>query len=252
MCNLEERKQVELDKIINIYLGNIKNFTKQGNILFFNKTDYTYSQLKGILKSSTKRVNDYIKNTYGEKFTKGWLELKNFNNFYEVHFKFPKLLSDAYEVKEGISSYKEKFNEIPSISLEDDDNLSYFDEVGDYKVRYSSTQYQKLTEEEKAKTIEQVTKEHRSITALKDLAIEEKIAELAENTKDEKIANTPLEKFIQWLKNLFRNIYKERYNYERLIRDINQGKFAKQIEDLYLKALEISEEEIEERIKKCK
>ena len=31
-------------------------------------------------------------------------------------------------------------------------------------------QYQKLTAEEKAKTIEQVTKEHRSITALKDLA----------------------------------------------------------------------------------
>src|SRR5690606_36919217 len=33
-----------------------------------------------------------------------------------------------------------------------------------------SIQYQKLTTEEKAKTIEQVTKEHRSITALKDLA----------------------------------------------------------------------------------
>ena len=31
-------------------------------------------------------------------------------------------------------------------------------------------QFQKLTAEEKAKTIEQVTKEHRSITALKDLA----------------------------------------------------------------------------------
>ena len=34
----------------------------------------------------------------------------------------------------------------------------------------NSKQFQKLTAEEKAKTIEQVTKEHRSITALKDLA----------------------------------------------------------------------------------
>ena len=34
----------------------------------------------------------------------------------------------------------------------------------------NSKQFQKLTTEEKAKTIEQVTKEHRSITALKDLA----------------------------------------------------------------------------------
>ena len=34
----------------------------------------------------------------------------------------------------------------------------------------SSKQFQKLTAEEKAKTIEQVTKEHRSITALKDLS----------------------------------------------------------------------------------
>ena len=34
----------------------------------------------------------------------------------------------------------------------------------------TSIQFQKLTAEEKAKTIEQVTKEHRSITALKDLS----------------------------------------------------------------------------------
>jgi len=34
----------------------------------------------------------------------------------------------------------------------------------------NSNQFQKLTSEEKAKTIEQVTKEHRSIAALKDLS----------------------------------------------------------------------------------
>ena len=40
------------------------------------------------------------------------------------------------------------------------------------QVSYSlkGKQFQKLTAEEKAKTIEQVTKEHRSITALKDLS----------------------------------------------------------------------------------
>lgn len=138
MCNLGEKQQTELDKVINIYLGNIKKYTKQGNILFFNKADYGYSQLSNMIKSSTQRVKTYIEKTYGEKFTNGWTELKKFNNVYEVHFTFPKLLSDVYEVKEGLSTYKEKFGEIPSVSLENEE-LSYFDEVGDYKVRYSTT-----------------------------------------------------------------------------------------------------------------
>ncbi len=138
MCNLGEKQQTELDKVINIYLGSIKKYTKQGNILFFNKADYGYLQLSNMLKSSTQRVKTYIEKTYGEKFTNGWTELKKFNNVYEVHFTFPKLLSDVYEVKEGLSTYKEKFGEIPSVSLENKE-LSYFDEVGDYKVRYSNS-----------------------------------------------------------------------------------------------------------------
>ena len=43
-------------------------------------------------------------------------------------------------------------------------------DIQGFKDFVQSKQFQKLTAEEKAKTIEQVTKEHRSITALKDLA----------------------------------------------------------------------------------
>ena len=43
-------------------------------------------------------------------------------------------------------------------------------DIEGFKDFVQSKQFQKLTAEEKAKTIEQVTKEHRSITALKDLA----------------------------------------------------------------------------------
>ena len=45
----------------------------------------------------------------------------------------------------------------------------YINEEGDVVSR-DDLQYQKLTQEEKAKTIEQITKEHRSIAVLKDLA----------------------------------------------------------------------------------
>ena len=43
-------------------------------------------------------------------------------------------------------------------------------DIEGFKDFVQGKQFQKLTEEEKAKTIEQVTKEHRSITALKDLS----------------------------------------------------------------------------------
>ena len=106
-------------------------------ILFFNKTDYGYSQLSNMIKSSTQRVKTYIENTYGEKFTNGWTELKKFNNVYEVHFTFPRLLSDAYEVKEGLSTYKEKFGEIISVNVEEEfrklneESNTYTNEAGD-------------------------------------------------------------------------------------------------------------------------
>jgi hypothetical protein len=43
-------------------------------------------------------------------------------------------------------------------------------DIEGFKDFVNNKQFQKLTAEEKAKTIEQITKEHRSITALKDLA----------------------------------------------------------------------------------
>jgi predicted kinase len=57
-----------------------------------------------------------------------------------------------------------------------------------------------------------------------DLAIEEKIAEEAYNSKDEKVPSTLIGKFIQSLRNLLRNLFKERDNISRLIRNLNQGR----------------------------
>lgn len=64
-----------------------------------------------------------------------------------------------------------------------------------------------------------------------DLAIEEKIAEMMENTPDEKLPKTKLGKWIQSIRNFFRNLFKEKTKIERLLRDINQGRFKdKQIQ----------------------
>ena len=57
-----------------------------------------------------------------------------------------------------------------------------------------------------------------------DLAIEEKMAEEAYNSKDEKLPTTLIGKFIQSLRNLLRNLFKERDNISRLIRNLNQGR----------------------------
>ncbi|MCS7316940.1 MAG: AAA family ATPase, partial [Candidatus Dojkabacteria bacterium] len=60
-----------------------------------------------------------------------------------------------------------------------------------------------------------------------DLAIEEKIAQLMETTSDEYIPKTILGRWIQSIKNFFRNLFKERTKIQRFLRDINQGRIPK-------------------------
>ena len=57
-----------------------------------------------------------------------------------------------------------------------------------------------------------------------DLAIEEKMAEMMETTPDEKLPKTKLGKWIQSIRNFFRNLFKEKTKIERFLRDINQGR----------------------------
>ena len=65
-----------------------------------------------------------------------------------------------------------------------------------------------------------------------DLAIEEKMAEEAFNSKDEKTSTTLIGKLIQSIRNLLRNLFKEKDDISRLIRDLNQGRIKN---DLYNK-----------------
>ena len=61
-----------------------------------------------------------------------------------------------------------------------------------------------------------------------DLAIEEKLAEMMENTPDEKLPKSVIGKWIQSVRNFFRNLFKERDKLRRFMRDINQGRYANQ------------------------
>jgi hypothetical protein len=74
-----------------------------------------------------------------------------------------------------------------------------------------------------------------------DLAIEEKIAEEAYNSKDEKVPTTLIGKFIQSIRNMLRNLYKEKDNISRLIRDLNQGRFKEKFGEIPSVSLENEE-----------
>ena len=91
----------------------------------------------------------------------------------------------SYRHGKVVNVYKEPYGYIIDISPKQElaDAMTaqnYRDEVGDdfymgddalrEQEELQNKQFQKLTTEEKARTIEQVTKEHRSITALKDLS----------------------------------------------------------------------------------
>jgi hypothetical protein len=59
-----------------------------------------------------------------------------------------------------------------------------------------------------------------------DLAIEEKIAEMFENTPDEDLPKTLIGQWMLAVRNFFRNVFKERSEITRFFRDINQGKIG--------------------------
>ena len=143
----------------------------------------------------------------------------------------------------------------------------YEETVGNILKKQFKDQIQEVTDEYGNQWLELKITPEQATEAIKfqspkleysgDLAIEEKIAKLAEISKDEKIPTNKLEEFIQWVKNLLRSLYKERDKIDKLIRDLNQGKFKylqkniKLVEDLYERAMNLSDDIIEERIKKC-
>lgn len=102
------------------------------------------------------------------------------------HPDYIKLLSEIddsinpFELPTLIRLYQKMNNtdKIPSVSeiyeidnrTKSQERISQIQDIQGFKDFVQGKQFQKLTAEEKAKTIEQVTKEHRSIAALKDLS----------------------------------------------------------------------------------
>lgn len=83
-------------------------------------------------------------------------------------------ITPQIEIKPGVAELFESNPELASIGTQQQYsqylNTTNNPTIQGFKNFVQGTQFQKLTEEEKARTIEQVTKEHRSITALKDLS----------------------------------------------------------------------------------
>ena len=68
-----------------------------------------------------------------------------------------------------------------------------------------------------------------------DLAIEEEIAKLAQETPDEKLPKSIIGKWIQAVRNFFRNIFKEKTTIERFLRDTNQGRTLQNSDKIFTK-----------------
>ena len=68
-----------------------------------------------------------------------------------------------------------------------------------------------------------------------DLAIEEEIAKLAQETPDEKLPKSIIGNWIQAVRNFFRNIFKEKTTIERFLRDTNQGRTLQNSDKIFTK-----------------
>lgn len=153
-------------------------YTEQGNngiveILNSPKLRINKQTSIGVAKSTAKTINKNVNNGYKNVGDVAYARF-NFNGWGIVEIsptnKQLDLINaqDEAEIAElqrqvDLENQQKEFDRLAK------EGNVYINEEGDV-VSKDDLKYQKLTAQEKAKTIEQVTKEHRSITALKDLA----------------------------------------------------------------------------------
>lgn len=217
----DNNKQLNNDKEL---LNNIKQKLKVD--LYNNNSDRVESNEEKFLQLLNK--ND----KWVSFFTKSIIQDSAKNGINKV--RFPK--GDAatsgqfkYDEKEGLEKNKKSVYNFYQNTITDnlikqfgkENVIEYIDEYGMSwnEIDLSSS---KVKEQTNVIKFQSPTLEYTG-----DLAIEEKLAEMAETSKDEMVAVTPMQKFIQNLKNFFRNLFKERDTITRLLRNMNQGAYAK-------------------------
>ena len=157
--NKEERVALSSD------LGEFLNVSIDKNV-WREYASQPFMNKKGEYQRVNPTLQYYIINLTNPYLTDDYyLDKLNYNEQENIIEQFEDIIEKTYDgIIEGGGN---------QIAIFDNKNilkLGSKQDIQGFKGFVQSKQFQKLTTEEKAKTIEQVTKEHRSITALKDLS----------------------------------------------------------------------------------
>ena len=162
-----------------VYHGTDKEFDKfkkpselgsQNRMIAF-ADDIEYAKIAGNRRNPLKKVISALVNIT-KIYPVDKLEAMELDSGYrdEVLNELKKEGIDGFAFESDDDLATRNFTEVLVFEPEQIHILGSKQDIQGFKDFVQSKQFQKLTAEEKAKTIEQVTKEHRSITALKDLA----------------------------------------------------------------------------------
>lgn len=188
--NTEKTIQSNAEQILN---NIINQHSHKIGFVNSNITDKIYSnrEITTEIQNIKNEINQ-LKQELERVETEGFGALRPIWNFYE-NTVLNILKKQGYNPVEIIDEYGNKWNEV-EITPKHLENIRF----SSLKLEYSG-----------------------------DLALEEKMAEEARTSKDEKVSKTLIGKFIQNIRNLFRNLYKERATISKLLRDLNQGRTQK-------------------------
>ena len=98
------------------------------------------------------------------------------------------------------------------------------DKVNKITDEHGNTWYELKLDKDVTDKVSTIRLQALNVNYTGDLAIEEKMAEMMENTADEDLPKTLLGKWIQDVRNFFRNLFKEKDKISQYLRDVNQGK----------------------------
>lgn len=163
------------DIVYHVGYNNIEKFIKRENGIYFtDNLDYAKNLIIEKIKSDSLYAGVEITTEEAEKQLKKYIVILNSKNILKIPKVNSQIIKDLNKENfDTIKGVEDKSQNIESYVVFEPEQIHLLggkNDIEGFKEFVQGKQFQKLTAEEKAKTIEQVTKEHRSITALKDLA----------------------------------------------------------------------------------
>lgn len=118
-CSIKDRSESSISEVVSLLIGGSNKFISRRpgevEMTIDNQKFKSKGQLYKIAVKKAIEVEDWAKNEFGEKFSRGWIDIdKTLRDSIIMRVKVPQLLIKAWMVQDQTKSLEEANNEIES------------------------------------------------------------------------------------------------------------------------------------------